>query len=285
MKKSLVILLSLLALPIAHAEDLQTVQEMLLRGEPAYFPQNDLRPEEIHYSEWNPGGKRTVILVHGSGNTSTVWSKLVPYFAQDYRVIAIDQRGHNRTPARGFSFSSMTMAHDVLTLMDHLGIQKASLVGFSMGARTAIRFGQLYPERTDAIIADDMHVMGRKTLLKPSPDYPYGPQGKQEDLTQALAGVRAPILFVKASNRPVLWGVGVDHIVRTKPDARIVEFMNTSHGVFFSATPEFAALARHFIETGNTTLPQPQQNQFGWRMKEIRSGAEGTACVKSLMGT
>lgn len=366
--KSFLLVLSMLAPFWAHAEDPQSIQEMLHRGDAAYFPWNDLKPGEMNYREWNPAGERTIIFVHGLGGSSMTWTEIAPYFADaGYRVIAIDQRGHGRTPARGFSFSSTTMANDVKGLMDQLGIQKASLVGHSMGGRTVLRFGQLFPDRTEVVVVEDMHAMGRTKLLDakahnlgfyksvemklnqlrprsedeaveelrkifdPEPwdkwfdsgmrvrlrevraddgstyftipaenfynDF-YYPQGLQEDLTAVLKAETKPVLFVKASDHPVLWGIGVDHIVETKPGARVVEVSNTHHGIHDSAPREFTSLVRQFIETGDLNLPEAERAaralprpRFDWSfgvsarphdMKEIRSGAEGTTCEKSL---
>jgi esterase len=75
-------------------------------------------------------------------------------------VITYDQRGNGRTVARGKRYTNATMAGDLVALLDHLGVERAYIVGHSMGGRTAMKFAALYPERTRALAVEDMHIRG-----------------------------------------------------------------------------------------------------------------------------
>ncbi len=278
-------------------ETLDRIQQRLHEGDLAYYPENNLLGEEIGYSIWNPKGQETFILIHGLGGSRGTWSGVfgqagvAEELAKTHRVIAIDQRGHGETPCRGLSFSSTTLATDVKVLMDHLGIKQAYLVGHSMGGRTAIRFGHMFPERSKGIVVEDMHALGRRTLLEngsswfraqmkirddlakaaienPEADLPsykiparpsstslYSNQGLQEDLTLAIREQKNPILFLKAEYGPVLWGKGVDHIYDHNPNAHVFEVRGTGHGIHNMAKDTYVDLLRIFAGPPNSLTP------------------------------
>jgi len=127
-----------------------------------------LPASQINYKVWGDNGKKeqpTVILIHGLSGSLDTWNRIGPELAKKYRVVAYDQRGHGKTPDIGENYSSELLAADLLSLMDHLGIQKVSLVGHSMGGRTAMKFASLNPDRVESVIIEDMHMIGRRTQL------------------------------------------------------------------------------------------------------------------------
>ncbi|WP_310569602.1 alpha/beta hydrolase [Gemmatimonas sp.] len=102
----------------------------------------------IHYVEQGRGVP--VVLIHGIEGTLAGWRR-VPIFsdlARDYRVIAIDQRGHGRSdkPHEAAAYGR-EMALDVVRLLDHLGLAKAHVVGYSLGAMVTSQLLTLHPER------------------------------------------------------------------------------------------------------------------------------------------
>lgn len=102
---------------------------------------------KIHYVEQGEG--EPVILIHGFGaNLNVNWAGMMPGLSQEFRVIAIDNRGHGKSdkPHEDGAYG-MEMVHDVVRLMDHLGIEKAHVVGYSMGAFITGKFLATYPDR------------------------------------------------------------------------------------------------------------------------------------------
>lgn len=98
-----------------------------------------------------------VVLLHGfSGSIDGLWVKpgtsdrLV---AAGYRVIALDQRGHGQSekPHEPDAYGT-NMAEDVRRLLDHLHIENAHIVGYSMGAKVTNKFRELYPARVQSIV-------------------------------------------------------------------------------------------------------------------------------------
>jgi pimeloyl-ACP methyl ester carboxylesterase len=103
---------------------------------------------KIHYIE--EGSGEPVILLHGNGGSVKEWtdSGLLQRLVPDFRVIAMDARGHGLSdkPHDPKAYGR-EMSLDVLRLMDHLGIRRAHVVGYSMGAQTVAHLIVIAPER------------------------------------------------------------------------------------------------------------------------------------------
>lgn len=109
---------------------------------------------KLSYVELNPEAKQTVLFLHGLGSYLKFWrSQLDETAAAGYRVIAIDQLGFGKSekPA-GFPYSTESFAENVDELLTILGIQKAIVVGHSMGGQTALSTAIRYPSRVQALV-------------------------------------------------------------------------------------------------------------------------------------
>ena len=97
----------------------------------------------IHYSDTGEG--TPIVLVHGFSSSSEMWSEFPEL--EGYRVVKIDCRGHGASdkPENPTDYGE-NMVEDVHLLFKHLGISKAHLVGYSMGAEISIRLATRYPE-------------------------------------------------------------------------------------------------------------------------------------------
>jgi 3-oxoadipate enol-lactonase len=91
----------------------------------------------------------TVILHHGNAKNSRLWYAWVPLLARDFRVIRVDARGFGRSsiPAPGYNWSLEGFATDLAQLMDHLRIDKAHVVGETIGGTIALQFAYQFPDR------------------------------------------------------------------------------------------------------------------------------------------
>ncbi len=104
---------------------------------------------KIHYREWGTG--TPVVLIHGFALNASRWEAAgVPekLAAAGYRAVVIDCRGHGLSgkPHDPNAYGA-EMGRDVIRLLDHLGIQKAHVVGYSMGGFVAGKARELHPER------------------------------------------------------------------------------------------------------------------------------------------
>lgn len=109
----------------------------------------------LHYNEAGTGDP-PVILLHGSGAGASSWSNFVQNIgplSEHYRVLAVDQPGYGKSDVHVLTEPrNTTNARAVKDLLDVLGIEKASLVGNSMGGATALAFAVDYPERLHKMV-------------------------------------------------------------------------------------------------------------------------------------
>lgn len=101
------------------------------------------------------GAGPPMVLLHGAGSASREdYAAQVPLFARAFRIHLPDARGHATTrwdPADGFT--SDDLVADLLGFVDALGLRTFHLVGFSLGATTALRFAVRHPERLRTLVS------------------------------------------------------------------------------------------------------------------------------------
>lgn len=107
---------------------------------------------QLHYIEQGHG--RPLILLHGNGEDTTYFEHQIPYFSKSYRVIAIDTRGHGKSPRGEKPFTIVQFAEDLHDFMDEKGIEKAIILGFSDGGNIALTFALKYLQRVEKLILD-----------------------------------------------------------------------------------------------------------------------------------
>jgi len=117
----------------------------------AYFDSNGV---QIYYEEHGKG--EPVVLVHGfASRADHNWgSQWFEHLGAHYRVVALDCRGHGNSgkPHEPEAYAGETMGDDVVRLMDHLGIGRTLLMGYSMGARISLGLLRSRPERLRAVV-------------------------------------------------------------------------------------------------------------------------------------
>lgn len=104
----------------------------------------------LFYQEQGKG--EPIFLLHGNGEDGTYFVNQLSFFSDRYRVIAVDTRGHGKSPRGTAPFTMEQFAMDLKDLMDRLQIQEAVILGFSDGANIAMKFALKYPEKVKALI-------------------------------------------------------------------------------------------------------------------------------------
>lgn len=104
----------------------------------------------LHVVDWGGSGP-ALILVHGMGDSPRIFDDLARQLASNFRVIAYARRGHGYSDPVG-PFDTGTLVEDLRQLLDSLGIQRANLLGWSMGGNEITAFAGLYPSRTLKLI-------------------------------------------------------------------------------------------------------------------------------------
>jgi 3-oxoadipate enol-lactonase len=98
-------------------------------------------------------GERTLVLVHEMGGSLESWDEVVPHFAPSRRVLRYDTRGAGMSQKVRGELSFETMAADIASLLDALGITgKVALAGVAVGGAIALQFAAQYPERASAVV-------------------------------------------------------------------------------------------------------------------------------------
>lgn len=113
-----------------------------------------IRGAEIFYTD-EGDSDIPLIFIHGWTCDSTDWIWQLPFFRQNHRVIAFDARGHGHSTGTVTDYTPESDAKDVLSLMDHLEIKKAILVGHSLGGVVASLLSGLAPDRVEGVVAID----------------------------------------------------------------------------------------------------------------------------------
>ncbi len=109
--------------------------------------------EQIYYETLGSGDP--LVLSHGLGGNHAIWYQQVPAFADRYRVITWDQRGFGRSTDTGKASGPAAAVEDLKALLDHLKIDRAHLVGQSMGGWTVAGFALKWPARVRSLVLAD----------------------------------------------------------------------------------------------------------------------------------
>jgi pimeloyl-ACP methyl ester carboxylesterase len=103
---------------------------------------------QIHYTVQGKQDGEPVLLIHGFTATKEMFAPVIKALAERYKVIALDCRGHggSEKPHDPKKYG-IEMVKDAVRLLDHLKIDKAHVVGYSMGAMLTLQLAVRYPER------------------------------------------------------------------------------------------------------------------------------------------
>ncbi|MCY8837407.1 alpha/beta fold hydrolase [Bacillus atrophaeus] len=100
------------------------------------------------YYEVNGNG-HPVVLLHSGGADLRDWKLLTPLLAKHYKVVTFDGRGTGKSPS---PLEHTNYVEDLLSLLDHLELDKAALIGHSFGGQIATEFALNYPERVSKLV-------------------------------------------------------------------------------------------------------------------------------------
>ncbi len=114
-------------------------------------PFADVNGTRLYYEV--AGSGHPLVLIHGFTLDTRMWDDQFEAFAESYEVIRYDMRGFGKSDVP--SGETYAPADDLRALLEGLGMERAHVVGLSMGGGLAIDFALAYPEATDALIAVD----------------------------------------------------------------------------------------------------------------------------------
>jgi len=101
----------------------------------------------IRFAYERRGTGSPLVLLHGYPLDHHLWDEVAPLLADTFELILPDLRGFGESSTVDSFYTMEDIASDIAALLDHLEIQKAAIVGHSMGGYVALAFARLYPER------------------------------------------------------------------------------------------------------------------------------------------
>ncbi|MBT2187370.1 alpha/beta fold hydrolase [Sphingobium nicotianae] len=245
-----------------------------------------LKGLKIHYTvQGKPGGK-TLIFVHGWTCDDRSWSRQVPAFVADYRVVTLDLPGHGQSdspPPAGYSIG--LFADAVEAVRKAVGANKVVLVGHSMGAGVSRLYTLAHPEHVAGIVSADglldirpfaaaalraqpmtheRRVAAIEAMFVPSTPEPLRQEIRQmmlgaseatsvganaammDPAIQSNAVITAPALTVFASSRTMGLATPTKELL---PNWESVTIPDTGHFVMMEKPDQFNALLHAFLAT------------------------------------
>ena len=97
------------------------------------------------------GSGQPMVLLHGNGEDSSYFVNQLSFFESKYLVIAVDTRGHGRSPRGCGTFTLERFADDLKGFLDRRGLRRIILLGFSDGGNIALIFALKYPGYVDRL--------------------------------------------------------------------------------------------------------------------------------------
>jgi|SRR5262245_29420835 len=108
----------------------------------------------VHYQNYGEG-KEAVVFIHGWSCNLNFWKANIPAFVNQSRVIAIDLPGHGESDKPQVTYSMDLFARAIDSVLIDAGVERATLVGHSMGTPVIRQFYRKYPNKTRALVIVD----------------------------------------------------------------------------------------------------------------------------------
>lgn len=113
-------------------------------------------PFGLYYTE--KGFGTPLVLLHGNGENGEYFKNQIDYFAKKYRVIAVDTRGHGKSPRGNKPFRLETFADDLKSFLDENNLKRVNLLGFSDGGNIALIFTLKYPDYVNKLAVNGANI-------------------------------------------------------------------------------------------------------------------------------
>ncbi len=223
---------------------------------------------ELYYRE--EGSGESFILLHGNGEDGSYFKNQIDYFRNTYRVIALDTRGHGKSPRGGAPFTIEQFSLDLYAFMTGHAIEKAVILGFSDGANIAMKFAMKHPDMVKALILNGGNLDTRG--VKPATQIPIvigykiarGFAGKSEEAKRnaeilglmvndpninprELSRITMPTLVI-CGTRDMIKESHTKMIAENLPDARLT-IINGDHFIANKRPAEFNRAVEDFLRT------------------------------------
>jgi pimeloyl-ACP methyl ester carboxylesterase len=124
----------------------------------------DVNGLHLYYETYGSG--RPMILLHGGLASGEMFGPILGELSEDHQVIAVDLQGHGRTADIDRPIDVRLMADDIAALIDHLGLDRPDVVGYSLGGGVAMFTAVKYPEKVGRLVAASIYL--RPDVIDPA---------------------------------------------------------------------------------------------------------------------
>lgn len=228
------------------------------------------------YDAVGPETAPAIILVHGLGLRRAMWQWTVPAIADGFRCVTYDLLWHGESPAPGMAPSLRVFSNQLQAVMQCAGIDRAAIVGFSLGGMIARRFAQDLPDRVGALaILNSPHRRSPEAqaaiLARVAAAAGDGPSATVEAALQRwftdeartsrpdLMGlVRSWVLANDPTSYPAVYRVlaeGIDEIVEPDPPICCPALVLTGEGDHGNGPEMTQAIAAEIVGAETVILP------------------------------
>jgi 3-oxoadipate enol-lactonase len=247
------------------------------------MPKTQVNGIELYYEVHGDGP--AIVFAHGAGGNHLSWWQQVPVFTRQYCCITFDHRGFGQSSDSPNGPGSQAFVEDLKQLLDHLKIERASLVAQSMGGRTCLGFTLEYPDRVQALVMADttggfadprmaqLRAEGEVAMTGPNPPprtyarhFPHE-QPAPAFLYEQIRALNPPrretpapgptAEQVRALQTPTLLIVGEHDVIAPPavmkmfqsyiPHARLAEVAGAGHSVYFEKPEAFNRIVSEFL--------------------------------------
>lgn len=122
-----------------------------------------LRGSRFSYLEWGDPSDPPMVLLHGLTGHAHIWDHMAPAFAERFRVLALDQRGHGDT-GHAASYATQDFVEDLEAFAGATALERFVLMGLSMGGHNAMAYAAAHPKRVAQLIVIDIPPHLRRDL-------------------------------------------------------------------------------------------------------------------------
>ncbi|MDW5300298.1 MAG: alpha/beta hydrolase [Sedimentibacter sp.] len=222
----------------------------------------------LYYQERGTG--IPFILLHGNGENGEYFIHQIEHFYKNYRVLAVDTRGHGKSPRGTAPFTIEQFVEDLNDFMNELGISEAIILGFSDGANIAMKFALKYPHKIKVLILNggNLNPRGVKRTIQIPIEIGYkitkAFAGKSEDAKRnmkllglmvnepnikadELQSIHIPTLVI-AGTKDMITLAHTKEIAKNIPNAKL-SIIEGNHFIANKVSKEFNKEVEIFLQT------------------------------------
>jgi len=212
------------------------------------------------------GSGEPLVMIVGLGDTMDRWPKeVIDALSKKFQLILLDNRGMGHTTANDAIFTYNLFADDVIGVLDTLKVEKANVLGFSMGSTITQELLLVYPQRFNKAVIYATSTDGSNVATALKGKAPPGESTinpivlRQLEATahwktplDKMPSITNQVMFIVGTSDSVVGAESSKKLASAIPGAWLVQFKNGSHGFMIEAPIEFAEIVLAFLDINET---------------------------------